>query len=445
MKIEKEIKMKKLLIIILFASSLFAQEKILTLKESLEIGLQNSKDLKISRSKLNYADSKLTESNSQFLPQFKLFGNYTKLSDNIPPFEVTMPFSLNPIRISEPILNNYTFKFGFSQPLFTGFKLLSLRSSAKLNLSASEQDYSKEGNEAAFNIYSTYWNYYKADEIKKVIAQSIQQMEEHLKDTKSFFENGLISKNDMLKLEVQYSNTKLMLIEAENNLELARIGFNKAIGIDLTSQTKVAASEQSFNYEKYQLADMIDEAVNNRKELKSLKYRFEASKEGVSAAQSNWLPSIYLTGNYYYSNPNPRFQPAKDEFNSNWDVGVTLSWDVWNWGLTSSQVSQAEQTKIQLETSLDQLKENIQIEVYSNYLNLIKTEEKVKVNKEALDQSIENYRITSEKYNTQLATSTDLIDAETLKLQAETNLKTAEVDFQIAKVKLERSLGRVIY
>ncbi|OGU77371.1 MAG: hypothetical protein A2279_02525 [Stygiobacter sp. RIFOXYA12_FULL_38_9] len=437
--------MKKLLIIILFASSLFAQEKILTLKESLEIGLQNSKDLKISRSKLNYADSKLTEINSQFLPQFKLFGNYTKLSDNIPPFEVTMPFSLNPIRISEPILNNYTFKFGFSQPLFTGFKLLSLRSSAKLNLSASEQDYSKEGNEAAFNIYSTYWNYYKADEIKKVIAQSIQQMEEHLKDTKSFFENGLISKNDMLKLEVQYSNTKLMLIEAENNLELARIGFNKAIGIDLTSQTKVAASEQSFNYEKYQLADMIDEAVNNRKELKSLKYRFEASKEGVSAAQSNWLPSIYLTGNYYYSNPNPRFQPAKDEFNSNWDVGVTLSWDVWNWGLTSSQVSQAEQTKIQLETSLDQLKENIQIEVYSNYLNLIKTEEKVKVNKEALDQSIENYRITSEKYNTQLATSTDLIDAETLKLQAETNLKTAEVDFQIAKVKLERSLGRVIY
>src|SRR3989339_360958 len=445
MKIEKEIKMKKLLIIILFASSLFAQEKILTLKESLEIGLQNSKDLKISRSKLNSADSKLTEINSQFLPQFKLFGNYTKLSDNIPPFEVTMPFSLNPIRISEPILNNYTFKFGFSQPLFTGFKLLSLRSSAKLNLSASEQDYSKEGNEAAFNIYSTYWNYYKADEIKKVIAQSIQQMEEHLKDTKSFFENGLISKNDMLKLEVQYSNTKLMLIEAENNLELARIGFNKAIGIDLTSQTKVAASEQSFNYEKYQLADMIDEAVNNRKELKSLKYRFEASKEGVSAAQSNWLPSIYLTGNYYYSNPNPRFQPAKDEFNSNWDVGVTLSWDVWNWGLTSSQVSQAEQTKIQLETNYDQLKENIQLEVHSSYLNLLKTEEKVKVNKEALDQASENYRIISEKYNLQLASSTDLIDAETLKLQAETNLKTVDVDYQIAKVRLERSLGRVIY
>lgn len=445
MKIEKDTKMRKLLIIILFTSSLFAQEKILTLKESLEIGLHNSKDLKISRAKLSYADSKLTEISSQFLPQFKLSGNYTRLSDNIPPFEVTVPISPKPIRISDPILNNYTFKFGFSQPLFTGFKLSSLRSSAKLNLQASEHEYSKEGNETAFNIYNAYWNYYKTDEIKKVIAQSLQQMEEHLKVTKSFYENGLVSQNDLLKLKVQRSNTKLMLIEADNNLELARIAFNKALGIDLASPTKVAAIEQSSTSDNYEITNIISEASNNRMELKSLTYRVEASKEVVSSAKANWLPSIYLTGNYYYSNPNPRFQPAKDEFNSNWDIGVTLSWDVWNWGMNSSQVSQAEQTKIQLETNLDQLKENIQIEVYSNYLNLNKTNEKVAVNRDALSQALENYRITTEKYNVQLATSTDLIDAETSKLQAETNLKTAEVDYQIAKVRLEKSLGRVIY
>ncbi len=437
--------MKKLLILILIASSIFAQEKVLTLKESLEIGLQNSNDLKVSRSKLNYADSKLSEINSQFLPNFKLFGNYTRLSDNIPAFEVSMPFTPNPIRISEPLYNNYTFKFGFSQPLFTGFKLSSSRNLAELNLNASEEDYSKEKNEAAFNIYLAYWNFYKADEIKKVIEQTLQQMELHLKDTRSYFDNGLIPKNDMLKLEVQYSNTKLMLIDAENNSELARIAFNKAIGLKLYEKTKISANEEPLFNEKYQISDLLDEALKNRKELKSLEYRVAASSQGVSAAKSAWYPSIFLTGNYYYSNPNPRFQPAKDEFNSNWDLGVTLSWDVWNWGLTSSQVSQAEETKIQLETNLSMIKDNVQVDVYSNYLNLLKIEEKVNVNNEALAQALENYRITSEKYNTQLATSSDLIDAETLKLQAETNLKTAEVDFRIARVKLEKSLGRTIY
>lgn len=437
--------MKKILMLILFAGSLFAQERVLTLKESLEIGLQNSKDLKISQSRINYSEAKLSEINSQFLPQFKLFGNYTRLSDNIPAFEVTMPFSPNPIRISEPLYNNYTFKFGFTQPLFTGFKLLSSKSAAKYNLQASESDFSKEQNETAFNIYNAYWNFYKAEEVRNVIALTLEQIENHLKDTRNFYEQGLVSNNDLLKLEVQYSNTQLMLIEAENNLKIARIAFNKALGIDLDAQTKVAATEKSMGLVNYDLSQILSEALNNRHEIKSLANRVEASKEGITAAQSSLFPSVYLTGNYYYSNPNPRFLPAKDEFNYNWDVGVTLSWDVWNWGLTSSQILQAEQTKIQLETNYDQLKENIQLEVHSNYLNLLKTEEKVKVNKIALEQAEENYRITAEKYNLQLASSTDLIDAETLKLQAETNLKTAEVDYQIAKVRLEKSLGRIIY
>ncbi len=437
--------MKKIIMLILFAASLFAQERVLTLKESLEIGLQNSKDLKISKSRMNYSDAKLSEINSQFLPQVKLLGNYTRLSDNIPAFEFSSPFLPGTMRISEPLYNNYTFKLGFAQPLFTGFKLLSSRNVAKYNVQASESDYSREENETAFNIYNAYWNYYKASEVKDVIELTLQQINNHLKDTRNFYDQGLVANNDLLKLEVQYSNTQLMFIEAENNLKIAGIAFNKALGLELDSKTKVAASEKSLDYASYDLQEILNEAFNNRQELKTLSYRVEGSKEGVSAAQSNWFPSIYLTGNYYYSNPNPRFQPAKDEFNYNWDVGVTLSWDVWNWGLTSSQVSQAEETKIQLETNYDQLKENVQMEVHSNLLNLNKTEEKVKVNKIALEQASENYRITAEKYNLQLATSTDLIDAETLKLQAETNLKTAEVDYQIAKARLEKSIGRRIY
>ena len=116
--------MKKVLILILVAGSLFAQESVLTLKESLEMGLQNSKDLKISQSKINYSDAKVSEINSQFLPQFKFYGNYTRYSDNIPAFEFASPLFPTPIRISEPLYNNYTFKLGFTQPIFTGFKLL---------------------------------------------------------------------------------------------------------------------------------------------------------------------------------------------------------------------------------------------------------------------------------------------------------------------------------
>ncbi|HQF41437.1 MAG TPA: TolC family protein, partial [Ignavibacteriaceae bacterium] len=127
------------------------------------------------------------------------------------------------------------------------------------------------------------------------------------------------------------------------------------------------------------------------------------------------------------------------------DVGVTLSWDVWDWGSTKSKTTQAEELSIQTQTSLEKLNDNIEIEVYQTYLNLIKSKEKVDVSKLSLEQASENYRITSEKYKEQLATSTDLIDAETSELQAATNLTASLIDFNLAKVRLEKVVGRKIY
>ncbi len=438
--------MKKILFItLMLVSILYPQSKKLTLSESIELGLQNSKDLKISQSKMISSDAKVSEISSMFLPQLKLMANYTRLSDNVPPFEVVTPFSPTPIKISEPVLDNYNLRLSLQQPLFTGFKLLSSKKAASYNYSASELEYSKDKNEAAFSIHTAFWNYYKVEQVRDLLVKSLKQIEKHLNDTKNFMDNGLATQNDYLKLQVQHSNTKLLLIEAENNLDVAKAVFNKALGLPLESATEISAEDIKAELFTSNLEELISEAKSNRNELKSLEYKLNAANENISAEQSGWFPSIYLTGNYNYSNPNTRFQPLVGQWNDTWDVGVTLSWDVWNWGLTSSQTTQAEELAVQTQTSLEKLDDNIEVEVYQNYLSVIKSQEKVDVSKLSLEQSSENYRITSEKYNAQLATSTDLIDAEVSELQAETNLKTSLEDYKIAKTRLEKSLGRIIY
>jgi outer membrane protein len=380
-----------------------------------------------------------------FLPQLKLMANYTRLSDNVPPFEVTTPFSPMPIKISDPVLDNYNVRLSLQQPLFTGFKLSSSKKAAGYNFNAAESDYSKEMNEAALNIHNAFWNYYRAEEVTNLLDKSLGQIENHLKDTKNFLENGLVTQNDYLKLQVKYSNTKLQLIEAENNLEVARAVFNKTLGLPLESKTVISASQLSTNNLDYDIEDLIKEAKQNRDEIESLAFRLKAAEENISAARSGWFPSVYLAGNYYYSNPNARFQPLADQWNDTWDVGVTLSWDIWDWGLTSSRTTQAEELSVQTQASLEKLNENIEVEVYQSYLNLVKSKEKVDVSKLSLEQSSENYRITSEKYKEQLATSTDLIDAEVSELQAATNLTSSLIEYNLAKVRLEKSVGRKIY
>jgi outer membrane protein TolC len=193
------------------------------------------------------------------------------------------------------------------------------------------------------------------------------------------------------------------------------------------------------------LDQLLKEADENRNELKSLAYQKEATDESVDAARAGWYPSIYLTGNFYYSRPNSRIQPAKDEFYDTWDVGVNASWELWNWGYTSSLSEQAKQASRQVETNLSKVKDAVETEVYSNYLNLEKNIQKVQVSRLNVQQAEENHRIVSDKFNYQLASSSDLVDAETAELQAKTNLTNALIEYAVSKVRLEKSLGRKIY
>jgi len=421
----------------------FAQQR-LTLSESVELGLKNSKDLKISTSKVRTSEANLEMVQSQFFPQLKFTANYTRLSD-VPPFEVLLPFSPKPITIAQTILNNYTLKLSFQQPLFTGFRLIEQKRSTEHLKEAADYDYQKDKNEVAFGIKTAFWNYYKALEIKTVFDDNIKSIEKHLDDTKNLLNNGLATQNDVLKLEVQLSNTKLMLIDAENNIELARIVFNKTIGLPIEEKTFINPEEIQVKdtYNEYQ--SLRNEALSNRNEIKSTEKRIEAGEDNINANRSSFFPQVFLSGNYYLSRPNQRYQPPEDKIHGTWDLGITLIWDIWTWGNTSAQVKQAEENLLQTETLKKQLKENIELEVSQSYLSLKYTEQKIEVLEITIQEAEENLRITNERYEHQLATSTDLIDAENSVITAQTNYKEALADFEISKIKLEKALGRKLY
>ena len=438
--------MKKIVVLFFItASCLFAQTQKLTLKESIEIGMKNSKELRISHSKLVSASAQETAANSFLLPQLNFSAAYMRLS-NVPAFSVFLPPLIpKPITISPVILDNWTMKLSLQQPLFTGFKLMSLSKAAKFNYEAAVSDFNNDKNNEALKIQSAFWNYYKAQQNDKVLDENLQQIKQHLDDTKNFEANGLATKNDLLKLEVQYSSTQLQKIEADNNLDIARMTFNQTIGLPLDAKTEIEAGELSTEQVNYNPEDLLSEAKSKRGELKSLQYRVDASSKNISAAQSAWFPALYLIGDYYYSKPNSRFLPAVNEFKNTWDVGVQLSWSLWNWGYTSSQTTIAEQNKIQAETSLSEMKDAVDIEVYQNYLTFKRAYDKVNVARLGVKQAEENYRMIKEKYNTQVASSTDLIDAETALLSAKTSYVNSLVDYELAKVRLDKSVGKEIY
>lgn len=434
--------MKKIFFISIVLSVIqFAQTKELTLDESLRIGLQNSRQIKISESVLRSSDEKITEYSSQMLPKLSLSAGYTYMNLNDPteigfgPFLMTVknPFTL------------YGMQLSIQQPIFTGFQLSSLKSSAENIYEAISSDHQKNINNKAFEIYSAYWNLFKTQKQVELIEERMTSLDEDLRRTKDFVDNGLATMNDYLRIELQVSNTRLQLIDAKNAREISRAAFNQSIGFPLNDSTKID-SDLVFHQPDYpEYEELIMEAENNRQELKSMEFKILAGEDKISAANSNWWPKLYASGNFLLYNVNAETFSMENEKLQAWFAGLSLSWDLWNWGNTSSKSAQAEEEVLQNRESLELLKEQIEIEVYNTYLALNSNAEKIKVSQLAVLSAEENFRIVNEKYEHQLATANDLIDAEVALLNSRSMLTISQADFELVKVRLNLAIGRKIY
>ena len=421
-----------------------AQQPIdLSIEQALQIGFEKSKGLHASMMKVQYADAKSGEANTMLLPSLKFGGAYTRLSA-VPSFEVDIPLpppAPSHFVISPAILDNYNLRLTLQQPLFTGWKIQSAVDAADYSAQATQKDYERDKSDLVYGIKNAYWNLSKAIELEKVVNENVDQLKAHVKDAQSWQSQGMITTNDVLKVRVQLSEAQLRQIDARNAVQLARIGLNNILGIPLDTQLRLTSTLNKEAKEFDSLQGLIDRALANRADMRAMEYRVKAGESGVAFATANWFPQLYLTGDYYFNRPNQRYQPMIDAFKNTWDLGIGMSFDIWNWGTTVYQTDQAEAQLAQTQDGLSQMKDAVALDVTSNYLNLQRTKERIAVAQEGVKQAEENYRITDNKFKQGLSVNTDLLDAEVALLQAKTDYTQALTDFELAQASLERSVG----
>lgn len=429
-------------VMLLFAAVSFvtAQEKLtITVEQAIETGIQNSKMLHSSLMRAKSAEAKVKEANALRLPSLKLNARYTRLSE-VDPFIISTPFGSFPI--APGIFDSYGAQVSLLQPLFTGFRLVgNIEMNEKLS-DATNEEYNKDKSELIFNIKNAYWSLFKATQFKKVLDETVDQVKAHLEDAKNLEKAGMMTNNDILKLEVQLSNVMYQQIEAENVVKLAMVSLSSIIGIPLNTHIVIASAVRLTEFNLDDIEKLIADAAQNRSEIKAADARVKASEAGVTLAKSSWYPQISLYGNYYYSKPNQRIMPTRNQFDATWDAGVNLSMNVWDWMTTAHQTDQAEANAAQAKDGLGMIKDGITLEVTQNYLNMKQAYKKIKLAELTVQQAEENMRVTSGKFKNGLATSSDVIDAETALITAKTNLSTATVDCELAKARLDKSIGK---
>ena len=312
--------MKRIFLIsMLLPITLFSQTKKLTIEESLQIGLQNSGQIKISESNLRSSDAKINEASSKMFPKLSLSAGYTYMNLNDPNeigfgpvgMEVINPFYL------------YGMQLSIQQPLFTGFQISSLKSAAKNNYEAVSYEHQKNINNKALEIYSAFWNLFKAKKQFELTEEYLTALKDNLKQTKDFLDNGLATMNDYLKIKVQVANTEVALIDAKNYFEIARASLNKSLGLPLDEETEIETKYTSFQ-EDLNYQNLLESALQNREEINSLQYKIRAGEDRITSANSGWWPKLYASGNFFLYNVNAETFSIESEKLQAWFVGFII-------------------------------------------------------------------------------------------------------------------------
>lgn len=428
----------------------FPQKRPLSLDEAIAAGLEASPVLHAARMRVESSAARSREVGAARLPAIKFGGGYARLSE-VPPFEVTLPISPNPIVVSQNYFNNYNLRLGIQQPLFTGFRLQAGVASARFLEKSAGQDLEKDRADFLFAVKNAYWGLARAREFAKVIDENVLQVEEHLKDVRAFFDQGLVTRNDVLRTELELSNAKLRRVDARNAEELSRTALNSLIGLPLGTEVDLTTSAESQVSrlpagegpadEPASSRSLVDAALAGRPELKSADFRVEAFELAVKTARSGFYPQVFLTGNYYYLRPNPRYMPTMDKFNGTWDLGVSVSFDVWNWGQTKSQIEQARAQLAQARDARKLLEDQVVLDVTQSRLTLVQAREKIRIAGQAVGQAEENLRVTRERFRQGVALTADVLDADVALLQAKMSRTQAGIDLALAQARLEKALG----
>lgn len=442
-----------LIVLPLLAAGLFAagqEKRRLALEEAVRLALEASHALHASEMRHEAAASKVRESDAARLPVLRFGGGYFRLSE-VPPFEVNLPFpplSGLPSKfvVSPNYYNAFTLRLSIQQPLFTGFRLQSTAAMTRELERAAAKDMDGDRADLIASVTGAYWNLVKALEVKAALAENVSLIRAHLKDVENFREQGLLTMNDALRVKTQLANAELMDLEAQNAVQVATTLLNSLMGLPLEAGLEPAtpaeaSAPDAAALEAAGLETLLRRALERRPELSALEARVRASDAGVTAAKSGWLPQAFISGNYYHLRPNPRVMPARDEFYGTWDLGITVAFDVWNWGLTRQQVSQAEAQRAQAQDGLSLLQDRVSLDVTQAFLGLRQAQQKIAAARSAVGQAEENLRVTTDRFQEGVALSRDVLDAEVLLLQARTTLVQALANRALATACLRRAVG----
>ncbi len=427
----------------------FAQDTLnLDIKKAVELTLIESKTLKISESKIEAAKARLGEAKFNQYPSLSLGGTYMRL--NTPNINAKSNSSggQDPGNGGEgglfpngtPDITQVAFgSVNISQPVFAGFKLRHAVTNASYLEKAAVLNADYTTDEVILNSINLYFTLFKLQQTKRVLIENLNQAKKQVAIFTNLLKNGILTKNDLLKVQLQQSYIELNLLEVDNQINSANFQYDLLLGLDestvIAIDTTIILIPRTF-LPSYQ--DYSTKAFAQRKDLASAEMYNRAAGEQLKIARGNYYPSLAITGGYISADI-PNFLSITNALN----IGVGFKYSITEIFNTTNKIKGAKASQVEAEMHSEMLSDNIRTELfreYSNYQTALKRIETLEVATALAD---ENYKSTLNNYKNQLSILTDVLEAQVNAIKARVDQINAQADLQLSYYQLEKASGNL--
>lgn len=333
--------------------------------------------------------------------------------------------------------NSHSNSITASLPIFTGGELQGQIGQAKANyrsmLSAEEQAY----NEMKETATTGYFNMLNATNMKALRQESVDRLQAHLDNVIAQYNVGIVARADVLRSEVELANAQQNYITASNQYDVAEATLNNIIGTPLGTTLLL---KDRLQYEPYEndMAYCLAYSEQHRPELKQAEYGVDAAEAALVVARSGHMPKVYANASNNWGGNGSDWPGDDDE---NWSVGVTASMNVFDSGVTWSKIHAAQENLAKAKESQRQIKDAVELEVRTDYLNLREAEKRITTTQVAVASAEEDYHIAVVRYQAGVGTNIDVMDAQEALTQAKTNYYQALYNYNTSKAALNTSMG----
>ena len=289
-------------------------------------------------------------------------------------------------------------------------------------------------NDVVYNVKDAYYNLQYAIEARDVAEKTLNQYVEFYDQAKAFYNAGIKPKVDVTISEVNLSNAKSTLIQAEHSVKIAMARLNNCIGIPYF--TKYSLSDR-LRYDScdIELEKAIEICKISRPEFKLAEVKVEQANQNLKLIKKVWFPQFYIQGQFEVGGRHP-------DSNYGYSWGGYINFPTINGMLIKNELKEAKALYFKEQFNAKNTKNKLYLEVQNAFYTLDEKKSNIPVAKVGMKQAKDNYELSLNRYNVGVADAVELNNAQVLFVNSQLTYYKTMYEYNSAKANLEKVIGR---